>query len=370
MKILYLANIRLPTEKAHGIQIMKMCEAFARTGAQIELVVPKRYNAIVADPFDYYGVERIFTITTLPTPDFVKWGRAGFLIQAVHFARLARQHLRRTKPDVVYSRDKVVLLLLPQTTPFVWEIHTGEPRRVVRMLGKRAKAIVTITNSLAVECNSFGISREKIIVAHDAVDLRQFSVSISQKEARHKLGLPSNKHLVLYTGHLYSHKGADIFAQAAKFLEADARVVIVGGTEADLRRFRAVYRDIGNLLMVGQHPHTDMPYYLKAADVLVLPNSALNETSQLHTSPMKLFEYMASGTPIVASDIPSLREIVDESMVYFFTPDDSESLARVIRAVLAQYPIALEKASEAFAVATRYSWDIRAHNILARMRQL
>jgi glycosyltransferase involved in cell wall biosynthesis len=369
MKLTYLANIRLPTEKAHGIQIMKMCEAFARTGTQVELVVPKRHNAIVEDPFDYYGVERIFTITTLPAYSLVGWGRSGFLIQAIGFARAVRRYLRQTKPDIVYSRDKVVLLLLPQTTPFVWEIHTGESRRVARILGKRAKAIVAITNSLAVECDALGIPREKIIVAHDGVDLKQFSVLISQKEARQKLGMPLDKKLVVYTGHLYAHKGADTLAEAMIFFAPDVLAVIVGGTETDLKRFRATYRDSKNILIVGQRPHADIPHYLKAADVLVLPNSMTSEASRLHTSPMKLFEYMASGVPIVASDVPSLREIIDESMANFFTPDDPESLARVVSDVFARYPLALEKASKTRAIATRYSWDARAHNILACMHR-
>jgi glycosyltransferase involved in cell wall biosynthesis len=364
MKIVYIANIRLPTEKAHGIQIMKMCEAFARIGAEVELVVPTRHNAIIEDPFDYYGVERIFTITTLSTPDLVKWGRAGFLIQAIRFVRIARRYLRQAKPDIVYSRDKVVLLLLPKTAPFVWEIHTEESRFVASILGKRAKAIVTITSSLAALCNSFGIPREKIIVEHDGVDLEQFSVSISQKEAQHKLGLPLDTRLVLYTGHLYAHKGADILAQAAKLFADNVCAVIVGGTEADLKRFRTAYGDIKNLIIVGQRPHTDIPYYLKAADVLVLPNSATSEASRLHTSPMKLFEYMASGVPISASDVPSLREIIDESMANFFTPDDPAALAVSILSVLSNEHDAREKARHAQKKVEEYTWNRRAKTVL------
>ncbi len=363
-------NVRLPTEKAHGIQIMKMCEAFARTGARVELVVPTRQNTIVEDPFDYYGVERIFTITTLPTPDFVKWGRMGFLIQAMSFARAARRHLRQVKPDIAYSRDKIVLLLLPRTTQFVWEIHTKESHRTVCLLGKRAKAIVTITNSLAAECHSIGVPKMKIIVAHDGVDIEQFSISISQKEARHKLGLPIDKHLVVYTGHLYAHKGTDTLAQAAEFFSADMYAVIVGGTEVDLKRLRSVYGDIKNLLIVGQRSHIDIPYYLKAADVLVVPNSATSEASRLYTSPMKLFEYMASGVPIVAADVPSLREIIDESMTNFFIPDDARSLAQTVRKVLDEYPSALKKAAKTFTVVREYSWDTRARNILAFVHRL
>ena len=61
-KIIYLANVRLPTEKAHGIQIVKMCEAFAGLGLEVELVVPNRLNSIQDDIFDYYGVKKNFVL--------------------------------------------------------------------------------------------------------------------------------------------------------------------------------------------------------------------------------------------------------------------------------------------------------------------
>ena len=80
---------------------------------------------------------------------------------------------------------------------------------------------------------------------------------------------------------------------------------------------------------------------------------------------MKLFGYMASGVPIVASDLPSLREIVDESLVYFFTPDDPQNLAKVITSLFAHYPDACAKALKTFSIAKEYSWDTRAQNIIS-----
>jgi len=364
MKILYLANIRLPTEKAHGIQIMKTCEAFAQTGAQVELVVPSRHNLINEDPFNYYGIRRIFTITTLPVLDLSKWGRIGFLIQAFIFARCAVRHLEKSRPDIVYSRDKAVLLLLPYSVPIVWEVHARESQYLVRVLDNKAKAVVAITHSLATECYSSGVPKEKVLVAHDGVDLEQFSISISKEDARRKLSLPLDKRLVVYTGHLYFHKGADTLAQSAKFFASDMIAVIVGGTETDLRRFRTAYGDIQNLLIVGQRPHADIPYYLRAADILVLPNSESSEISRLYTSPMKLFEYMASGIPIVASDLPSLREVIDESSAYFFHPDKPRLLYEAIIEVSNSHESAQERAKAGLVLAKAYSWENRAERII------
>lgn len=364
MKILYLANIRLPTEKAHGIQIMKMCEAFAQTGAQVELVVPNRRNVINENPFDYYDVERTFTITVLPAFDLAKWGRIGFLIQALSFVRRVTRHLEESKPDIIYSRDKTILFLLPRSILMVWEIHTRESRYLMRILGNKVKAVVAITQSLATKCRSSGVPKEKVLVAHDGVDIKQFSPSISKEDARRRLGLPLDSYLVVYTGHLYSHKGADVLAQSARFFTPNMTAVIVGGTEADLQRFRATYGNIQNLLIVGQRPHADVPYYLRAADILVLPNSESSEASRLHTSPMKLFEYMASGVPIIASDIPALREVVDESSVYFFHPDDPQLLYRAIMEVLNSRKCAQKRAEAGLILAKAYSWETRAERII------
>src|SRR5580704_10891635 len=106
MKILYIANMRLPTEKAHGAQIMKMCEAFARQGCEVELMVPVRTNEIKEDPFVYYGVEKKFTVTYIRTPDTVGWGKLGFLLQSFWFALNASRAMTKTKFDILYGRDE------------------------------------------------------------------------------------------------------------------------------------------------------------------------------------------------------------------------------------------------------------------------
>src|SRR3989344_6026752 len=87
MRIAYLANIRLPTEKAHGLQIMKTCEAFVKAGHEVELIVTDRKTPITEEPFAYYGVKTKFTITRLSVPDTVHWGKVGFWWEMFNFAR-------------------------------------------------------------------------------------------------------------------------------------------------------------------------------------------------------------------------------------------------------------------------------------------
>src|SRR5687768_7193643 len=128
MKLHYVVNARIPTEKAHGIQITNMCKAFADQGADVELVVPRRLNPIIKDTFDFYGIERTFRIVRLPTLDLVRWNIPGaFFVQTITFglSTLIYLLLSTRGSTIVYSRGEMILFLswLPQRFKLFWESH-------------------------------------------------------------------------------------------------------------------------------------------------------------------------------------------------------------------------------------------------------
>ena len=364
-KLIYIANIRLPTEKAHGIQIMKMCEAFAEQGLEVSLVVPRRFNKIKEDPFDYYKIKQNFKIRKAPTIDLVKFGKIGFLVQLLSFAEFVAWTFLFKKDAIFYTRDELVAFYLNNLgKKVVWEGHMGQTNWIVRFLIKRKVPMVMITNGLKDLYVSMGADQEKIIVSPDAVDVEQFSINLSKEESRKKLGLPTDKKIVLYTGHLYSWKGADTAVQSAPGLPDNVIMIFVGGTAVDIERFEKNYGQNKKVMILGKKSYEEMPFFMKSADILLLPNSAKEDISRLYTSPMKMFEYMASGRPIVASDVPSLREILDDSVAYFFKPDDAKSLASLINHVLSHEEEAKGKAQKAFERVKQYSWEERTRNIL------
>ena len=339
MKILYLANIRLPTEKAHGIQIMKTCEALSKTGDDIELVVTNRRTPINESPFEYYRVVKPFALTRLAVVDTVRWGKLGFALETRSFALAANRLLLRRTPDVIFGRDEQVLARLKTDLPIVWETHTGAWSSAAKSVAQRAHRIITISQGLKDFYIAQGVPAGKIAVAHDGVDVEQFNLSLSRAEARAKLGLNPIRPLVVYTGSRQAIKGVRTLEEAGALLP-----------------------DI-ELLIISGKPQKEIPLYLHAADLLVLPNSGADIVSSRFTSPMKLFEYMASGTPIVASNVPSIREVLDVTMAELVSPDDPKALAEGIRAALAD-PESWQRADVARRKVAEYSWDSRADTIL------
>jgi len=362
MKIAYVANARIPTEKAHGLQIMKTCEALFQAGEEVTLIVPTRRNNIKVDPFDYYKIKTRFPIVYLKNADFINFGFLGYALQSFLFARKIHKYLQKSSADVVFGRDEMILCVASSVKPVVWETHTGALNFWAKELLKKAKGIIAITQGLRDFYVSNGLNAEKISVIADAVDISEFDIAINKIESREKLGLPQDKKLAIYTGHLYEWKGTGILARATKFLPENFLVVFVGGTEKDIGEFKKIYENEPKIKIIGHESHEKIPMYLRAADVLVVPNTAKDTVSRLYTSPMKVFEYMASGTPIVASDLPSIREVLNESNAFLVASDDPEALSKgITQAISAE---GQSRATQARLDVENYSWQKRAEKII------
>lgn len=388
MTIVHVANIRLPTEKAHGIQIMKMCEAFSDLGVEMELVVPRRSVNVLRDldPFAYYGIEKKFAIKYLSAfdPAFLRKFKQGTYIkvQLSFFAVSLFFHLlfNAAKHKIFYTRNEYLLpVLLWFSKEVVWETH-NIPQNIEHYLRylKKCRFIVAISQGLKEKLLGLGISEQKILVAHDGVDLKKFQIpSAAADQIREELRLPLDKKIIMYTGHLYEWKGASVLLEVAQKSSIPSQsplkirgeaggivFVFVGGTEHDISRFRQKAKDLDNVLILGHRPHSEIPKYLAAADVLVLPNSAKKNISKYYTSPMKLFEYMASGRPIAASDLPSLREVLNEDTAVFALPDDPESLTLAIQKILSDKELSARIGQNSKELVKTFTWDGRAKKIL------
>lgn len=364
MKILYLANIRLPTEKAHGLQILKTCEAFALAAADVTLIVPRRFTPIKEAPFEYYGIKKHFKIVYLPTLDTVHFGKVGFFIETGIFSAAAFVYSLFVSADIIFSRDEAVLWPISSFKKnIVWESHTGAANFAARSVAKNCKKLVAISSGVKSLYTVQGIDAQKIIVAHDGVDLSAFSSPEPLAVARERLHFPQDKKIALYIGRLDGWKGVDTLCKASELLP-DIRIGIIGGEEAQVKAMRAKYPKV---IFAGYRPYKELADNQAAADVLVLPNTGKDDISANLTSPLKLFTYMASGKPIVASDLPSLREVLNDESCYFAKADDPQSFADVIRRACTNGAESDTKATVARSLVEGYTWEARANIILTKI---
>ncbi len=375
MKIIYIANTRLPTEMAHGLQIMKMCEAFVKKGIELELVVPMRFRISKLgrkDSFDYYRVKKIFKIKKIFCFDLTPLNRflgpISFLIQALSFSFFASIYLLFRKVDIIYSRDRFSLFFINKKN-VVFEAH-----KIPKNLSlKGIEKIVSISKGIKQDLIKKGVDGNKIFIAPDAIDLDDFDIKESKQDYRKKLNLPigpsrsrAGKRLVLYTGHLYKWKGVETLALSSKFLDNDTIIAIVGGIKWYLSNFKKFVKknNLKNVLVLGHQDYSKIPYFLKAADCLILTGIKKSEVSKQYTSPLKMFEYMASRKPIIASDLPSIREILNEKNAILVRPDDPNDLARGIKKALQNQDLADKILQQAFLDVQEYTWEKRADKIM------
>ena len=286
--------------------------------------------------------------------------------------------MRFKKEDFIFARDLGGVLPLYMRSflglSYSFEIHNYEFGKNIfsdfcyRRLMKRASYVVTVSKFTKKNWVKHGIDPKKILVLPSGVDVKSFDISLGKKEARKKLDLPLDKKILVYTGHLYEWKGVDTLIDSMKTLGEDYLLCIVGGKHNDILKMKR-YSDnieLTNVLFFGQKEHDEVVSYLKAADVVVLPNSGRFDISKYHTSPIKLYEYISSKRPVVASRLASIEQAVSEDEVWFFNPDDASDLAYVVKKVL--HRSSRSKIEKAYKMAKECSWDKRAEKIVGCLK--
>ncbi len=368
MKIAYVAHIRLPTEKAHGYQIMRVCTQWANAGHEVVLYVPKRHNHITQDAFTFYGLTQNFSIEYVPCKDLMHFvplfGRLAFFAQAYTFLRALRRQL--SGGEIVYTRDaEAVWYLSKRGYKCVFNAHMW-PRKSWLAAWLLAKARGVVANSQGTAGVVQAATGLPTVAVYNASDTNPYAGA--QKEVlRKELSLPTDKKIILYSGHLYRWKGVDTLLECARILQQSPELlfVCIGGTGDDVARMQHETKGVPGIQFLGHKPKELVPKYLAAADVLVLPNTSATEESVHFTSPLKLFEYMASGTPIVASDLPSLKEVLSDTTAFFAQPGSGESLSRAVQEALANIGEAQVRARAALALSREHTWEAHAQKTLA-----
>lgn len=350
---LYCTSITYPSSRANRIQTIAMAREFKRN---------------LGDRFVLGGTRIDTNQIDESLSDSLSLGSSRSFVLAFKYILL----IWRKNISHVYCREHRLLFFIMVynkifsrlPTKFFYEAHDipSKDTFVFTWILKKVDGIVAITKHLSEDILRLA-NVKHVFYAPDGVDLESFGKKMDKESARRTLGIDPTIKIVLYTGHLYTWKGVYVLGEAAKLLSPEIRFVFVGGTDHDKTAFEKEFVDVPNIEMLGQKPHKDMPMYLQAADVLVLPNSGKETISKLYTSPLKMFEYMASGKPIVASDLPSIREVLGPHNSVLFTPDDPKSLASALERVFEDPQYSAKLAEQSLKDVRTYSWNERARQI-------
>lgn len=389
MLIVYRYLISFPNEKAHSIQIAQTIHALARQGAEVHFYPRVYTRPTTGECLAHYGLE---PHPNLHLQHLHKW--CGHV--SGWKRRWADRWERRT--FAALAKRKPVFYLRDGEDSFSWLKRTVSKRKAWN-----AKAILESHRCFSLERDEYsrpdapdherrnlawiapqGDIEGDGLRACDA--LTAISESLRDALTETHLNLPdistvrsgsdpapettptlNEREGVVYAGQLYAWKGVPTVIRAMAELP-DQRLTVVGGNKlSDVEAVRELAKSVGvagRVNLVGHVPHAEVAGHVMAARCAVVPlgNSLL---ARRFTSPIKIFEYMAAGTPIVAADLPTVREVLHhEENALLFEPENPKSLAEQIQRVMTDDALAEKLREQALRDLDQYTYDARAKQII------
>lgn len=371
MRVACISTSLVPGITANSIQLMKVCQSLADLDHEVRLWVPA-----LAEPrawgelAEQYGLRSEFPIAWLPVLPWLR--RYDFSWQAVRAAEAWRADLFYLWPL------QAAALASRMGHPTLLEMHDLPAGRLGPWLfrqflaGRGAARILVTTRGLltGLAADDGGQQvRELAQLAPNGVDLARYRDLPAPEEARRELGLPAGFSAV-YSGHLYPGRGAELMFRLAERNPGMA-FIWAGGTEEanESWRRRVEAAGLANLHLLGFVPNARLPLVQAAGDVLLMPYGreiavSGGGDSAAVASPMKVFEYLAAGRPILSSDLPVLREVIDEKNAILLPPEDEAAWGKALRR-LQEHPAQRERLAEAARrTAQGYSWRGRTQRAL------
>ncbi len=381
LNVIYLSFNAFPGRGTHTIQIMNMCSAFSKIqDITVTLVTSKqsdsRLDDVKTDLWSFYGLDETFKILFTPDRSNLR-NRNTFLVK---FYRLvltffyALNVMRKVKDDfIVYSRAPRImgilsyllkLMRIKNYKGFFLELH-DMPKSYSPM--RKAKGVIVISNALKKDLlkKFTELKEDKIFVAHDGVNINHKPPEDTVTELRKKLGLPIDKKIITYTGRIIKGKGADVLIKAFAGIKETSNIfLLLVGKVYDNYYFQLANElNIRNIKYTGFVQPAEVANYLYCSDILVLPSTEELPYAK-YTSPLKLFEYLAAGKPIVVSSLESVKEIIrHEVNGLIYESEDVDSLAQSLNYLLLNEKKANSLAKKAHADAVSYCWKKRAEGI-------
>ncbi|HCM67504.1 MAG TPA: hypothetical protein DIS62_00660 [Candidatus Kerfeldbacteria bacterium] len=357
LRLVYITRVVIPSRAAQAHQISCMGKAFRRAlGDQFELV-----SGLATDSAPDYHRSLLFSAASSGLRHLAT------CLEAALFA------FRRFRP-IIYTRDIIVAFLTVATNgTAIYEAHKEPigvvPRLCLQFLRTSSRfKLVTISEALkSFYVDKWLIPPRNIIAVHDGVFSEEYDdiANLDKASLRMQLELPPDGLVIVHTGSLYPGRGGELFEVLLTF-RPDIRFVQVGGETADIEKWRQYYheRNLNNIIFINRQARNMVIRYQCAADILFYMITPETPTYWC-CSPLKLFEYMASGTPILAARIGSVCEILDDTNAFCFDPSDIGTLKSALQILVNNPQSAKDRAQKAALEAhNEYSWFARSKRII------
>ena len=257
-------------------------------------------------------------------------------------------------------------------------ISTRAQKKYLRWLTRSSRflGMVVISESLRqayLEQFDSLLHEPDIMAIHDGIDLERFDDMPSKQEARDELGLCQERFIAGYVGHLYPGRGVEQILELAIQLP-ETHFLFVGGAPSDIaeRKQQAENAGLNNVEFAGFVANSELPTYYSACDTLLMPyqhevSVSGGGNTASYMSPMKMFEYMATGRTIIASDLPVLREVLDESNAALCNPDDISDWRDALLRAKTDLAWSEKLAVKSLGDVEKFTWKRRVSNILESM---
>lgn len=366
-----------PSFSANSNQIIHQSVSFAHQGVETILLIqknfrrpPQNFSPTLPSLSRFYDVnleEKNLKIILFPDHK----GIAGVLKRFFSLVEVLKT--KKGVFSVIYTRR-------PEYAQFFLKLrkYPGKKRWLVVMEFHRWREVEKFKNVLA-QCDGLVVisesfrkhltEKEKIkvplLVAHDGVEpekFKTFSPPLKNKPPW----------FLLYTGSLKPSKGVETLLKSLILLPEEVKLKIVGGDKKseDFKRIVRLKKNLnlGKRVEILEYvPPGEVKKFFFLADILILPST--REESE--GSPLKLFEYMAAGKPLIASSLPSIKEILEKGKdALFFPPGDEKSLAYTVQKILKDPSLGKKLVENAREKVKEFTWERRAKRILSFIESL